>query len=421
MSVKTVLGIVLFLCGCGKLNCFGEELPRISDFLSQSQASKYYGGLLPIYEIGDRYYWQIADTLYGRDFLVTTTLLKGSACQTRYSEQRYGYGGDRLDVCIFRLKKRGDDILMLQPFMQDIVHGNSGGVSDIVKQKGEGAVVECLKVVARDEYEVLVDITDLLEKNESYFGLGRFEMDLGIGTYVPESSFLKEVCPAAKSLTIRFVRTCMSVSPFPDPSVKSEPTRWEYGVSLCLLDKIPMEGRMIDGRVGYFTNKVRNYDNAVYDKGECEFISRWKLVPHREQLEAYLGGDLVEPIKPIVFYIDKQIPTWLYPYVKRAVEAWQPAFERAGFKNAILARPEPTYAEDSVFSVDNARYAYISYKTSPLKNAYGPSSVDPRSGEILCSHIGIFNSISDLVQELYFCQAGAVDSLARRIVLPIKL
>ena len=68
MSVKTVLGIVLFLCGCGKLNCFGEELPRISDFLSQSQASKYYGGLLPIYEIGDRYYWQIADTLYGRDF-----------------------------------------------------------------------------------------------------------------------------------------------------------------------------------------------------------------------------------------------------------------------------------------------------------------------------------------------------------------
>lgn len=253
MSVKTVLGIVLFLCGCGKLNCFGEELPRISDFLSQSQASKYYGGLLPIYEIGDRYYWQIADTLYGRDFLVTTTLLKGSACQTRYSEQRYGYGGDRLDVCIFRLKKRGDDILMLQPFMQDIVHGNSGGVSDIVKQKGEGAVVECLKVVARDEYEVLVDITDLLEKNESYFGLGRFEMDLGIGTYVPESSFLKEVCPAAKSLTIRFVRTCMSVSPFPDPSVKSEPTRWEYGVSLCLLDKIPMEGRMIDGRVGYFT------------------------------------------------------------------------------------------------------------------------------------------------------------------------
>ena len=421
MSVKTVLGIVLFLCGCGKLNCFGEELPRISDFLSQSQASKYYGGLLPIYEIGDRYYWQIADTLYGRDFLVTTTLLKGSACQTRYSEQRYGYGGDRLDVCIFRLKKRGDDILMLQPFMQDIVHGNSGGVSDIVKQKGEGAVVECLKVVARDEYEVLVDITDLLEKNESYFGLGRFEMDLGIGTYVPESSFLKEVCPAAKSLTIRFVRTCMSVSPFPDPSVKSEPTRWEYGVSLCLLDKIPMEGRMIDGRVGYFTNKVRNYDNAVYDKGECEFISRWKLVPHREQLEAYLGGDLVEPIKPIVFYIDKQIPTWLYPYVKRAVEAWQPAFERAGFKNAILARPEPTYAEDSVFSVDNARYAYISYKTSPLKNAYGPSSVDPRSGEILCSHIGIFNSISDLVQELYFCQAGAVDSLARRIVLPDTL
>ena len=421
MSVKTVLGIVLFLCGCGKLNCFGEELPRISDFLSQSQASKYYGGLLPIYEIGDRYYWQIADTLYGRDFLVTTTLLKGSACQTRYSEQRYGYGGDRLDVCIFRLKKRGDDILMLQPFMQDIVHGNSGGVSDIVKQKGEGAVVECLKVVARDEYEVLVDITDLLEKNESYFGLGRFEMDLGIGTYVPESSFLKEVCPAAKSLTIRFVRTCMSVSPFPDPSVKSEPTRWEYGVSLCLLDKIPMEGRMIDGRVGYFTNKVRNYDNAVYDKGECEFISRWKLVPHREQLEAYLGGDLVEPIKPIVFYIDKQIPTWLYPYVKRAVEAWQPAFERAGFKNAILARPEPTYAEDSVFSVDNARYAYISYKTSPLKNAYGPSSVDPRSGEILCSHIGIFNSISDLVQELYFCQAGALDSLARRIVLPDTL
>ncbi len=88
--------------------------------------------------------------------------------------------------------------------------------------------------------------------------------------------------------------------------------------------------------------------------------------------------------------------------MKRAVEAWQPAFERAGFKNAILARPEPTYAEDSVFSVDNARYAYISYKTSPLKNAYGPSSVDPRSEKFYVVISGFFNSISDLVQELYF-------------------
>ena len=420
MRVKTFIGVLLLLCV--RVNGFGEELPKISDFLNHNynQNSRCYEGLLSIYEIGNKYYWQIVDSLYGRDFLVTTTLLKGSACEKRYTEQRYGYAGDRLDVCFFRLKRRGDDILMLQPFLQDKVNGNANDLRDIVQQKGEGAVVECLKAVARDENKVLVEITDLLEKNESYFGLARFEMDLGIGTYVPESSFLKEVRSSSENLTIRFVRTCMSVSPFPDPSIKSEPTRWEYGVSLCLLDEIPMEGRVIDQRVGYFTNRVRDYGKAVYDRGDTEYISRWRLEPQKEQMGAYFSGELVEPIKPIVFYIDKHIPKWLYPYVKKAVEAWQPAFERAGFKNAILARPEPT-DDDSVFSIDDARYAYISYKTSPIANAYGPSSVDPRSGEILCSHIGIFNSISDLVQEMYFCQVGAIDSLARQIVLPDTL
>ncbi len=423
MHIKIFIGLFWLLCVVGRSSSYGKELPGIAEFFQQQsdRSPICYNGILPVYEVAHKYYWQIADTLCGRDFFVTTTLLKGSACEKRYTEQRYGYAGDRLDICFFRFKKQNNEILMLQPFMQDFVNSTDKGVCDLIRQKGEGSVVQRLKMVARNQDCVLVDITDLLEDNESYFGLGRFEMDLGIGSYVPESFFLKEVRSSAKSLTIRFVRTCMSVNPFPDPSVKSEPMRWEYGVSLCLLDKIPMSGRIADDRVGYFTNRIWNYGEAVYDRGEREFVSRWRLEPRKEQLKAYFRGELVEPVSPIVFYIDRHIPAWLYPYIEQAVEAWQKAFERAGFKKAILARKEPSTEENPDFAIDDARYAYISYKTSPIGNAYGPSSVDPRSGEILCSHIGIFNSISDLVQEMYFCQAGAVDSLARRIVLPDTL
>ena len=129
----------------------------------------------------------------------------------------------------------------------------------------------------------------------------------------------------------------------------------------------------------------------------------------------------MEPAQPIVYYIDPRMPQWLVPYVRRAVEQWQPAFEEAGFLRAIQARPAPSETENPEFSEDNARYSCISYKATPVGNAYGATVADPRTGEILSSHIGISSSVRDLLQRLYFCQAGAVDSRAADLLLPDTL
>ncbi len=416
-----ILMLLIFAC-MGKGHAEKrKEVVSVKEFFLSTDSVKYSPGLLNVFETSGHYYWQVADSLLGRDFLVTTTLLKGSAREKRYSEQRYGYAGDRLDAQLFRIVKREGKLFLIQPFVQDVVADTLNEIACIARQRGEGSILTELEIKAESSEGILVEVTGLLEDNELFFGLRNFEMELGIGSYLPESSYLKEIKVFRQSIVVRFVRSYMSVNYIPDPAVKSEPTCWEYGVSFCLLPKIPMRGRRHDARVGYFTNTVREYRHSLFAAANTAFISRWRLEPQEKDKAAYARGELVEPAKPIIYYIDRNTPKWLQPYIKKAVEAWQPAFEQAGFKEAIEARLEPDPEEDPEFSVDNALFSYISYKASPIGNAYGPSSVDPRSGEILCSHIGIFNSIADLVQGLYFCQAGAIDSLACRIVLPDTL
>ena len=135
-------------------------------------------------------------------------------------------------------------------------------------------------------------------------------------------------------------------------------------------------------------------------------------------MEKYKRGELVEPVKPIVFYIDRNTPKFLQPYFVEAVNLWQPVFEKIGFKNAIIGKMAPTPEEDPDFSIEDIRYSVISYKASLVANAYGPHMADPRSGEILCSHIGIFHNVMAMVQQWYFCQAAASAPRVRQYPMP---
>ena len=145
--------------------------------------------------------------------------------------------------------------------------------------------------------------------------------------------------------------------------------------------------------------------------------TRWRLEPRPEDVEKYLRGELVEPVKPIVFYIDRATPEFLVPYFIQAVNVWQGAFEKAGFKNAIYGKLAPTPEEDPDYCEGDIRYQLVSYKASPISNAYGPMVFDPRSGEIITSHIAIFHSVLELIQRWYFVMCGAVDPRAREYPL----
>ena len=184
--------------------------------------------------------------------------------------------------------------------------------------------------------------------------------------------------------------------------------------SWVLLPEQPMMPRLRDTRVGFFST-TKNVFSSDADKINKEtYIHRWRLEPREEDREAYFRGELVEPAKPIVFYVDTAFPVKWRETVRQGVEDWNTAFEKAGFKNAINARDYPSPEENPGFDPDDMRYSCVKYATTDIANAMGPSFVDPRSGEILTADVIWYHNILSLVHNWRFTQTAAVDPAVRK-------
>jgi len=169
-----------------------------------------------------------------------------------------------------------------------------------------------------------------------------------------------------------------------------------------------MRKRIWDKRVGYFTSNFTRFSDAQHKTEPEAFIARYRLVPR--DVKAYRAGKLVEPVKPIVYYIDPATPKKWVPYLIKGIEDWNVAFEAAGFKNAIQAKPWPN---DPNMSVDDARYCVLRYLPAEIENAYGPHVSDPRSGEIIESHICWYHNVMSLLTKWYMTQCGPLDKCAQ--------
>jgi hypothetical protein len=182
-----------------------------------------------------------------------------------------------------------------------------------------------------------------------------------------------------------------------------------------------MQPRYFDKRVGYFATGYTDYDANPQGVENIIMVKRWRLEPKDEDFEKYKRGELVEPKKQIVFYIDPATPKKWVPYLILGVNDWQSAFEKAGFKNAIVAKTPPAKEEDSTWSLDDARNSAIVYKPSDIANASGPSIADPRSGEIMESHINWYHNIMELLRDWYMIQSATSDPAARKMVFDDEL
>ena len=191
--------------------------------------------------------------------------------------------------------------------------------------------------------------------------------------------------------------------------------------SFVLLPKVPMTPRYADKRVGYFTVSYQDFDKNPQKVERQSMITRWRLEPKPEDVEKYKRGELVEPVKPIIFYIDPATPKEWVPYLIQGVNDWQKAFEKAGFKNAIMGKVAPTPEEDPTWSLEDARYSAIVYKPSSTPNASGPHINDPRSGEIIESHINWYHNVMSLLRNWYFIQCSPVDPAARKMIFDTEL
>ena len=187
----------------------------------------------------------------------------------------------------------------------------------------------------------------------------------------------------------------------------------EMNQSLVLLPKEPMQPRQYDERVGFFSVSQIDYGLDEQKATTRRYITRWRLEP--SDLEAYKRGELVEPVKPIVYYVDPATPVKWRKYIKQGIEDWQEAFEGAGFKNAIIAKDPPSKEEDPDWSPEDVRYSVVRYTANPIQNAQGPHVHDPRSGEIIESDIIWYHNVMNLLRNWYLVQTAAVNPDARKV------
>lgn len=417
----------VFVCTC----VYGQQ-PDIAAFLEKESLAKddlstgekssveVIPGMFTTYRNGDRLYWEVPDSLLGREFAVTTTILAAPARLYRDMEKKFGYAGDMIGPVFFSLRKRGDELWMVDPLNERIVEGTVGTYARIAAQRGNDRLYKALPIRAKSERSSLVEVGSIL-KDFPLFTLDIVSFDLSIGSRQRDKDHIKEITGYQDRLLFHISRKYGNSSlRLPgQPETPSYIGDWDTGLCIRLLSEQPLEAVTADGG-SYFAigKEVFEGDNPSRRKA---FIKRWRLEVRPEDRERYMKGELVEPVQPIIFYIDRNTPEKYINCIVEAVRDWQPAFEQAGFKNAIDACLAPTAEENPEFSIYDSSYPFISWKISGLNNAYGPTPCESRSGEIIACHIGIFSSVLNLVQKWYFVQCGANDPQAWDIVLPDSL
>lgn len=400
--------------------CLYGQQPSIATFLKEGAPVEVIPGMFTTYRSDKHIYWEIPDSLIGREFAVTTTILAAPARPDRDMEKKFGYSGDMVGPVFFSFRKQGDELWMMDPQHERVIEDPEGMYAKIAAQCGNERLYKILPVKARNQKSSLIEIGEVL-KDFPLFTLDIVSFDLSVGTRLREKDCIKEIKGYDNRLLIHTSRTYQSSS-MGMPGKPVSPSYmgdWDTGVCIKLLSKRPLE--TVTANTGAYFSIGKDCFQGDQPAIWKSVIKRWRLEIRPEDVERYMKGELVEPIQPIIFYIDRNTPEKYIGCIIEAVRDWRPAFEKAGFKNAIDARLAPTAEEDPDFSIYDSSYPFISWKISGQNNAYGPTPCEPRSGEIIACHVGIFSSVLNLEQKWYFAQCGANDPQAWNIELPDSL
>lgn len=284
-------------------------------------------------------------------------------------------------------------------------------IAEAFEKNHRDPIFKSFKVKAfRKDTSYLIDVTSFFKSNEKCITPLQYSpniMGAMNGSYDGEASKILEVKSFPKNVEIS---TQMNFIADPTPYLV------HVRRSILMLPDDPMKVRYQDNRVGYFYSDYNWYSSDIDRVEQRSIIHRWRLEPKEGEEEKYFSGELVEPKNPIVFYVDSSFPDKWKDAVKKGIEDWQPAFEAAGFKNAIIAKDYPAASDSTGFDPDDIRYNCIRYIATDIANASGPSYVDPRTGEILVGDVNWFHNVISLVNNWRFTQTGAVDPRVRKLV-----
>ena len=306
--------------------------------------------------------------------------------------------------------ERRNDQILVRSYVETQIADPKDAISISLKTSTVDPIIASFKIIKSDKKRdsMLVDVTNFISKDNNFTGLpSEMKTKAKLGAMLDDRSFVDTVRTFPMNIELKTTRTYSASNSVMTASTSGSATLG-LNTSIVILPETPMRKRIWDDRVGYFVNRFTLFSDKEQKTENESFISRFRLEP--KNLKAYMKGQLVEPIKQIVYYIDPGTPKKWVPYLIAGVNDWNKAFEAAGFKNAIVAKEWPN---DSRMSLEDARYNVLRYLPAEIENAYGPRIVDPRSGEIIETHICWYHNVMKLLKEWYMIQCGPNDKGAQ--------
>ena len=399
----------------------GQAEPQIRPYervITKDAVTK--GGVFTTHRIKERLYYEIPKDMLGREFLWVSEI--------KATTLGAGQGGQAAGNRLVRWDRYGDRVF-LRSVSYDISADAGTPIATAVHDANYDPIVMSFNIEAlgKDDAPV-IDVSRLFTTDVPEFS-GRTHVRAR--TFDTTRSFVDRVATFPQNIEVEAIQTYSNPpddtaggrgGPAPTPGrgrgappVRPGAASVVMHYSMVLLPQKPMTPRLFDERVGYFTASTTDYGQDVPKAEQRRFITRYRL--EKKDPNAAMS----EPVKQIVYYIDPATPMKWRPWIKKAVEDWQPAFEAAGFKNAIVAKDPPSPQEDPDWSPEDARYSVIRWLPSTTENAVGPHVHDPRSGEIINAHIQVYHNVMNLARDWYFVQVGPDDPRAQKLPLPDDL
>lgn len=396
ISLPLLLCATMLFSACATKKQKAQAPPK-SKYQETIEKTESKDGLITLH-INDKnkLYFAIPDSIFGRDLYFLNRVIATNNTREHVS------GEVSTSPFLFRFTKDKLNVYMVQPNTMDIVLPGDE-IAASFEQNNLPGVLKAFPIIGTEEGKVLIEVTDFYSADERVISPIRKVQGRAA------ERFLQGSLDKAASVVSEAKSYPLNVEIISNLTYKLQPSETPYTLkmqrSILLLPKEPMKQRIQDNRVGYFSSFRRVFSSSRDKVDHMKLVHRWRLEP--KDTAAYNRGELVEPIKPIVFYVDPAFPAKWRETIKQGIEDWNPAFEAAGFKNAVIAKDYPT--DDPEFDPYDVRYNVFSYATTAIENAMGPSYVDPRSGEIICAQVIWYHNVISLLHNWRFVQTAAVD------------
>lgn len=366
-------------------------------------------GLFKVHKIEDKYYFEIADSLLEREILVISRI-SGTVANFNFG----GAGMKARGQQVFRWQKHNKKMLLRSVSFNSVASEDKPIYESVRNNNFEPIIMTFdIKALSKDSMAYVIEVNGLFDTDVPILSPlnSSQRRNFGVRSLDKQRSLINHMKSFPLNVEVRHILT-FNATKIP-ANANTNSLSMEMNQSFILLPKEPMMPRIYDRRVGYFSVSQIDYGLDEQKATTRRYITRWRLEP--KDMEAFKRGELTEPKKPIVYYIDPATPVKWRKYLKQGVEDWNVAFEKAGFKNAIMAKDPPSPEEDPDWSPEDVRYSVIRYTANPIQNAQGPHVHDPRSGEIIESDIIWYHNVMNLLRNWFFIQTAAVNPEARGV------